>query len=266
MDTVKLLTDVHGLRACESLQQRVWGREDETLAASHMVAAVHAGGMAAGAFQSNRLLGFVFGFVSYRPQQPQPNGLHSHLLAVLPEHRGQAIGKTLKWFQREWCLAHNLAWVTWTFDPLQAKNARLNLEHLGAVATSYRVDEYGILGGALAGTLPTDRLLAFWDLSGFRATGLAQGLTVPGLELETLPPVLVNREGYPGALDTSRTEPKLRVDIPANFTNLLHHNPNAALAWRFAVRKVMQAYLAVGYTVTRFIDTSYVLERQIQKQ
>ncbi len=230
-----------------------------------MVAMVHAGGMAAGAFSAGEMVGFVFGFPSYRPGKPQPNGLHSHLLAVLPEYRGHGLGKALKWFQREWCLSHGLTWMTWTFDPLQAKNARLNLEHLGAVANNYRVDEYGAMGGTLTGSLPTDRLLAFWDLEGLRPTRLAQGLA-PGdstspSSLATLPAVLVDVGGHPSAPDTTKTDPRLRAEIPGDFTHLLQSDPETALAWRLAAREVLKAYLEKGYTVTRFYDNAYILEK-----
>ena len=241
-----------------------------------MVALCHAGGMAAGAFNDGPekgtsgedLSGFVFGFPSYQARQFHPTGLHSHLLAVLPEYQGRGLGKALKWFQRDWCLAQGLPWMTWTFDPLQAKNARLNLEHLGAVAKTYRVDEYGTLGGALAGTLPTDRLLAFWDLAGTRPSRLAQGSppsdSVSVADLEALPLVLSNNGGLPGVPDKTRTEPRLRAEIPDNFTHYLHHNPETALAWRMAARDVLATYLDNGYTVTRFLDRAYLLEKRIK--
>ncbi|CAN5887429.1 GNAT family N-acetyltransferase [soil metagenome] len=272
--TLRLLNTVQGLERCAELQKSVWGGANDALGGPDMVALVHAGGMAAGAFEGDELAGFVFGFPSYLPDAPRPNGLHSHLLAVLPEYRGHGLGKALKWFQRDWCLARGLAWMTWTFDPLQAKNARLNLEHLGAVVEQYRVDEYGAMGGALAGTLPTDRLLAFWEMEAPRTLALAQGLdpatlvlTASALKassLTTLPTVLTDQSGRPAAPDTTRTELRLRVEIPADFTELLHRDPDTALAWRLAAREVLKAYLDKGYVITRFLEETYLLEAKRQ--
>lgn len=263
--TLRLLTTVQELERCAALQKSVWGEANGALGAPDMVALIHAGGMAAGAFESEELAGFVFGFPSYLPDAPRPNGLHSHLLAVLPEYRGHGLGKALKWFQRDWCLARGLAWMTWTFDPLQAKNARLNLEHLGAVVEQYRVDEYGAMGGALAGTLPTDRLLAFWELEAPRTLALAQGfdLTASDLKAASLaisPTVLANKAGHPDASDLTQTEPRLRVEIPTDFTHLLHRDPDTASAWRLAAREVLKTYLDKGYAITRFLEKSYILE------
>ena len=263
MPSLKLLTTVAELRLCITLQERVWGLEEETFGASHMVAVNHAGGMTAGAFEAGALVGFVFGFPSYQPRYAQPNGLHSHLLAVAPKHRGRGIGKKLKWFQRQWCLARDLPWMTWTFDPLQAKNARLNLEHLGAVASEYRIDEYGTLGGSLSGVLPTDRFLTFWNLTDADVTRLAQRLERPTRGVNTLPVVLTSQNGKPGVPDLSQTVSSLRAEIPPDFTHLLHHDPDTALAWRLALREVMQTYLSKGYTVTRFVAPFYLLEKSL---
>ena len=226
-----------------------------------MIAANHAGGMAAGVFEGHVLVGFVFGFPSFQPDYERPNGLHSHLLAVAPEYRGRGIGKKLKWFQRDWCLERGLTWMTWTFDPLQAKNARLNLEHLGAVALGYRVDEYGTLGGTLSGELPTDRFLAFWNLTNPQVTRLAQGKALPALELDSLPVVLANQGGRPGVADLSQTASSLRAELLTDFTDLLGHDPDTALTWRLALRDVMQNYLSKGYVATRFIANTYLLEK-----
>lgn len=249
---IRELTSVGEIRGCEQLEREIWGLSDaEVLPASHLVAAVHAGGMAAGAFDGGELVGFVCGFAAYHPEWSQSNGLHSHMLGVLPKYRGQGVGKELKKFQRMWCLEQGLRWMTWTFDPLQVKNARLNLEHLGVTVSEYRVDEYGTLGGDLNAELPTDRLLAFWSL--------AEGENKTVLESDRLPKVLIR-------LPDNRPEknlvsaPRVLVEVPTGFTRLMQESPSFALEWRLAAREVFQHYFELGYAATRFFNTSYLLE------
>jgi predicted GNAT superfamily acetyltransferase len=161
------LVTMEMLRACERLQLQVWGYDElEVVPAAQMRAALHAGALVAGAFVGRELVGFAYGFPALPHETDLTGpGLHSHMAAVVPEARGLGAGRRLKWYQRRWCVEHGMNWVTWTFDPLQARNARLNLHHLGAVVHEYQVDFYGVLGGVLSGDLPTDRFVALWDLT-----------------------------------------------------------------------------------------------------
>jgi len=248
---IRMLEQVGEMRSCEQLERKIWGLSDaEVLPASHLVAAVHAGGMAAGAFDGGELVGFVCGFASYRPAWSRPNGLHSHMLGVLPDYQGRGIGKELKAFQRTWCLKRGLEWMTWTFDPLQAKNARLNLEHLGVTVSEYRVNEYGTLGGDLNAELPTDRLLALWELVGERADRLPE---------QPLPKALARTpDNRPE--QTLISADRVLVEVPTDFTRLMQENFPLASDWRLAAREVFQHYFDLAYVATRFIDHSYLLE------
>jgi chorismate synthase len=229
--------------------------------AAAMVAAIHAGGMVAGVFEQNELIGFVYGFASFQPSWPKPNGLHSHMLAVLPAYRAKGLGKELKWFQRDWCLKKGYAWMTWTFDPLQAKNAKLNLEHLGAVANRYLINEYGLMGGSLNADLPTDRLLAYWDLSAPRVQHLAAKKALEAVDVTAVPKVLsCHHDRSEGSL-LEQSHKRLRVEIPENLTELLQTDPALALEWRLALRKVLTHYFARAYTAVRFWEGAYLLER-----
>ena len=225
-----------------------------------MSAAVHAGGLVVGAFARDNtrdvLCGFVYGFPTYENSfEGDSVGLHSDMMAVLPHYRGLGIGQRLKRFQREWCLERSLNWITWTFDPLQAKNAKLNVAHLGATASQYIVNPYGVLGGTLNSALPSDRLVARWDL-------LREGELEPpspqrplentprtyALNADTLTPNIVD-------------EPRLYVATPEDINTLRTADPDKASAWRLAQREVFLALLARGYRVTRFVEGHYVLTR-----
>lgn len=261
---LKLVETIDDFKACEHIQKVVWGFSDlELVSASNMIAVSHAGGMTAAAVDKGEVVGFVTAFASYLPHLANPNGVHSHMLAVLPRYRGKGVGKALKWFQRDWCLAQGLSWMTWTFDPLQAKNARLNLEHLGATVSTYRINEYGELGGDLNAGLPTDRLVAFWDLNSKRTQELARGETLGVLDLEQISAALLTDDSRPNHANLGLEDKKISVALPANLNALLKDEPELALEWRLAVREVLTIYLGLGYIITRFEGGSYILEKEI---
>lgn len=267
------LVTMDALRNCEALQREVWGIADlEIVPAAQMRAALHAGALVAGAFVGRSLVGFLYGFPSFS-QEPGlgAQGMHSHMLAVLPEARGLGLGRRLKWFQRRWCLERGIDWLTWTFDPLQAPNARLNIEHLGAVVHEYHVDFYGVLGGALAGVLPTDRFVALWRLRDPRVVGRA--FDDPHAALERLPDdVLMPRASLPAAAswalrrrdDDHPGPPMLGVQGPWVWVAAPHDInrwralvPAVALAWIEAMRAVSTDLVARGYQVQAFWQGAY---------
>lgn len=252
--TFRELAGFDDLLACEAIEQAVWGlSERELLPASQLVAAVHAGGLVIGAFEGAKLIGFVYGFPAHRPEWQPSVGQHSHMVAVLPGYRGQGVGQRLKWLQRAWCLRQGINWMTWTFDPLQAKNARLNLEHLGAVGFEYRVNEYGAMGGHLNAGLPSDRLVALWRLD------------APALEQQRPPPdcegawLLSDELGEPRLHEIDPSATTMRLSVPPDITRLIAEQPELALRWRLALREVMLPKLNQGFQATRFVAGSYLL-------
>lgn len=260
-DAVRIepLETMDALRACEGLQLSVWGYEDlEVVPAAHMRASLHAGGLVAGAFVDARMVGFLYGFPAFAHEPGlSTRGMHSHMMAVLPEARGLGLGRRLKWFQRQWCVSHGMDWVTWTFDPLQARNARLNLEHLGAVAHEYQVDFYGVLGGALSGDLPTDRLVALWHLRSERVRAAA--LRDQHASHHLLPDDLLARD-TPDDAKYSHHDPDANaawVAAPADIVALRRDDPAAARAWGEAVRVASLDLVARGFEARGFVDGAY---------
>ena len=254
--TIRELEGVAELRHCEAVQCAVWGEPVPEVSATSLRAAQHAGALIAGAFAGETLLGFVYGFPSYVAGRV---GQHSHLLAVLPEARGRGLGQALKWFQRDWCLARGVTHVTWTFDPVRAKNARLNLEHLGAVAEHYEVDFYGALGGGLNGDLPSDRLLAEWPLTTEPVAALAAGQSRPAAVKPSVTGLACSGDNEPQRFTVPTDARQVWLELPRQVspeTDFEH-----ALRWRLALREVMVPLLASGYQVTRFVEGGYVLER-----
>ena len=155
--------------------------------------------------------------------------------------------------------------MTWTFDPLQSGNARLNLEHLGAVSDRYLTNFYGRIGGMLSGSVSTDRLLVSWELDGEEVVALADGAVRTPLSTEGLPSVLARREGNePGEPDLEAVASRLLVSLPDDFTAMIERAPERAERWRARVRATLTHYFAREYRVARVVDRSYLLERRPQ--
>ncbi len=185
------LRHCHGIedfRACVSLQKEVWNFSDAELVPLRMfVVADKVGGQVMGAFKGEVMVGFALSVPGTRSGHVY---LHSHMLAVRKEHRNGGLGRRLKLMQRDDAMARGIELIEWTFDPLEIKNAYLNIEKLGAIARRYNINQYGITSSPLQGGLPSDRLIAEWWLKSKRvetllATGknpLAHansGITVP---------------------------------------------------------------------------------------
>src|SRR5512142_1342889 len=161
---------VEDMRAALELQRTVWNFSDEELVPVRLfVVGEKIGGHVLGAFEGDRMVGFAYGLPGFR------NGhayVHSHMLAVLASHRNTGIGQALKLFQRDIALRQGFELIEWTFDPLEIKNAYLNIEKLGAITRRYTLNQYGITTSPLQAGLPTDRLYAEWWLNSKRVTAL----------------------------------------------------------------------------------------------
>ncbi|MBY0489871.1 MAG: hypothetical protein K2R93_08520 [Gemmatimonadaceae bacterium] len=239
---IRLVATLDEYAACVALQERIWGPGfKETVPPAILMVAQKMAGVTAGAFDADgRLLGFVFGISGLR------HGTLSHwsdMLAVHPDARGANLGERLKHFQRAVCRSHGIPLMYWTFDPLVARNAHLNLMRLGARAAEYAVNLYGSnTGSPLHGALDTDRWIAAWDL-----------------ETPATPPaapvadgVFVVRPYEPTALPIESAfvdGPAIRVGIPDDHERLAFEE---RVAWRLATRRALTHYLERGWTVRGF--------------
>ena len=152
--------DVEEFKACVNLQKEVWNFSDLDIVPLRMfVVAEKVGGQIIGTFDGSELIGFALAIPGMR------NGhqyLHSHMLAVRDGYRNAGLGRRMKLAQREDAIARGIDLIEWTFDPLEIKNAYLNIEKLGAIARRYTINQYGMSSSPLQGGLPTDRLIAEW--------------------------------------------------------------------------------------------------------
>lgn len=254
---IRDVSDPWELRALEAVQVGAWGYADrEVLPATMLRIGAHTGAIVLGAYpaeagQASPLpFGLAYGFPALRDGELWH---HSHLLAVLPGWRGSGAAVALKLAQRDWARAQGLTRMTWTFDPLIARNARLNLGKLGARAVGYHPDWYAF-GADRATAFPADRLMIEWDLTRPHAERPA-----PSPEGER---VLEEVDGLPTSPRLTLEEERLLVEVPRHAD---HFPQKARLAWRHALRAALGTYLGRGYAVTDFARdgerASYVLTR-----
>lgn len=253
------------LEACVELQRTIWGKDFHDVASPAILKIVQAlGGVAAGAFgAAGEMLGFVFGITGIRDGRP----LHwSHMLAVLPEARGRDLGFHLKAYQRRLLLSLGVETVEWTYDPLVAKNAYLNLVRLGARPVRYVRDFYGSgADSALSVGIGTDRFVVEWRIADPRVARAVERGREPTAEggaetAETpadVPVVNVRVSPAPGAaLEPVEADPPaapvVRVEVPVDVQEVRRESPETAARWRASTRRAFEALLERGYRVETF--------------
>jgi predicted GNAT superfamily acetyltransferase len=248
--TINTITRASDLRAVEDLQVLVWGFGPLGVVPSHVLHAVGStGGILLGATVRGELVGFVLGFLGRSGNTP----CHmSHMLGIRPDFQGQGLGEALKRHQRERAREQGLDLMTWTFDPLEARNAHFNLHKLGAVSGKYCENLYGDLGDRLNHGLPTDRLVVEWPLG--------TSSLPPLWRRETAVSILDNVDGRPSLhLERMLGREPLMVAIPDNIQELKEQEPATAMEWRLALREALTWSFIRGYAACDVLNGAYIL-------
>ncbi|GAA3620771.1 hypothetical protein GCM10022223_42060 [Kineosporia mesophila] len=266
---VRALTSTADSFACERFLADVWqtGPEHPPLAADVIRAMADAGSYVAGALDDRlegtpdeeRLLAAGIGLWG-PPGRPE---MHSHIAGVHAQARGRDVGFALKLDQRAHALEHGAHEITWTFDPLVARNAHFNVRKLGGGAQAYLIDHYGQLSDGLNGTDETDRLLLRWELLGERARSACEDGAQAGVP-RPAPEVALGRDGErPGPRPAPTGAGPVLVSVPHDIEGLRTRDPELAGAWRLAVREVLGGLLAGGAQIVDFDRSAggYVLAR-----
>jgi len=258
------------------VQRATWGHDDLDVTPVHQFCvSSRLGGILVGAFVGREMAGFVYSFPAVLDKRCIQ---HSHLLAVRPEFRGLGLGKRLKRAQRDEALRRGYDLITWTFDPLQTRNANLNLQALGAVSRTYLPNFYGLTPAlCLAPGIPTDRLLIEWPIKTRRVAerldgkGRGRGKPAgPRSDLEGLSKALERADaGDPPFVAPAPPRRKLRdeaflVEVPKDI-KALRGRPDLIAAWQTGLRRVMTRSFARGYRADHFLygdRTFYVLRRE----
>lgn len=237
--------------ACVELQKIIWGHDfSDVTPASVLKISQKVGSVAAGAFAPDgQILGFVWGLTGVRDGRP----FHwSHMLGVHPDARDLRLGTRLKLLQRELLLPLGVEDVEWTYDPLEARNAHLNLNHLGAEVVEYVEDMYaGEMGSDLARGIGTDRFIVRWRIASDRVARALAGAPIDDSARFAGTPVLgleAAEEGSP-----LPDAPRVRVEIPANIQEVKVERPDEAPLWRQSTRRAIEHYLGRGYRVAAYL-------------
>jgi predicted GNAT superfamily acetyltransferase len=199
----------------------------------------HVGGVALGAFDArDQLVGFVFGVTGIIDGQP----VHwSHMLAVDERCRDQGVGRQLKTAQRDVLLERGVARARWSFDPLVARNAYLNLVRLGTEVVEFVEDMYGENPMSVTDSIiGSDRLIVEWDLIGPVTADTAEAADAPLVALEH------------GSADDLPSAPRVRIAVPRDIQVLKHRDPERARMWRTVTSRAFRHYIALGYRVAGF--------------
>jgi predicted GNAT superfamily acetyltransferase len=246
---------VEELRAASALLEAIWGRTEEGVPVHSevMKSLVHAGGCVTVARDDD---GALIGAAVLSPAAPAGEA-YSLIAGVAPGTSDRGIGRALKLRQRQWALDHGFTCMTWTFDPLVARNARFNLARLGAVAREYELAFYGRMSDGINGDDDSDRLVARWSLAGGRAAAAVAGTAPdpagPGDAGETL------RDAPDGGPLLRGDAAGLWCRVPADIVELRRSDPAQASRWRLAVRDVFRAAFADGYTATHCTRAGWYL-------
>jgi predicted GNAT superfamily acetyltransferase len=252
------LTTLDEFAQVVDLERTIWGPGyDEVVPVPILAVSVHRGGILIGAFDSDRMIGFVYSLPGIKEGKPTQ---WSHMAGVISEYRNAGVGMALKRLQRERTLAMGLDLVEWTYDPLQAMNAHLNFSKLGVVAREYAENIYGESSSPLHRGNPTDRFVAEWWV---RKPHVERRLNAgnPALRIRTdevAAAVPINRTEKSGEwlesvdVDLSLDARRLTVEIPTGFTDMLARAPELALAWRICTRAIFTTYFDRGYQAVDF--------------
>lgn len=267
--TIRIATlhELHELYEAVDLQKIYWGTEVESLVpAQTMHTIVQAGGHVIAAYDGDRMVGVLIGFLAADGTPARDHlKFYSKRMVVLPEYRGQRIAERMKWRQRELALSQGVELITWTYDPLLSVNAHFNIRKLGCQGREYIVNYYGTnadnFGLATLGV--SDRLVAeMWvHHPGVmaRVNEDYAGPTLDDYADATLvnPSVDVNGVAHPGEVGHALT-PYVLLEIPTDFRGLVNALPDVARAWQAHNRELFKTWVEQNrYVVMDFLHIDY---------
>ncbi|HLY29076.1 MAG TPA: GNAT family N-acetyltransferase [Aggregatilineales bacterium] len=268
---IRALSELDELAQVEAIQQVVWPDPTATVYRNFLLNMVRNGALVLGALEDKKIIGFLLSYLGIESpgaQRPAMANLKlvSQRMAILPAYRDRGIGYELKLAQRRFAIEQGIRLITWTYDPLLARNAHLNIRKLGGIVHDYWRDFYGTAPSAHVTLGSSDRLLVEWWVTGNRVeqrmTGKRGGLV---LEQYTSANATVLNPTTIGALDLPRPAERIvrpqgmvaLVEIPEDFHAIIAADQGLARAWRGHSRGIIEQTLASGYTITDFVRGSF---------
>ena len=217
---IRPLESIAQIHEAADVLREVWAGDRDSMPPNLMRALAHSGNYVVGMYDGERMVGASIAFFA----PPSERSMHSHITGVLPGRQSKGLGRLLKQHQREWALARGVGHITWTFDPLVARNAHFNLRVLGARITEYLVDHYGPMDDGVNRGDETDRIMVSWALAAPPAPTPADERVVAS------------------------------VAVPHEIETMRRESPTDAAAWRARVREGFLARLAEGLVAAGFDD------------
>jgi predicted GNAT superfamily acetyltransferase len=259
---IRDLKSIDDLSQLKAVEKEVWAMaDDDALPLTLAIALKTAGNIFVGAFdkdnEKEKLVGFAFGFLGREHGQTT---IHSHMLAVLDAYRHLDLGSRLKQAQRERAMSMGVHEMTWTFDPLQSRNAHFNFFKLGVVSDTYKVDFYGPETSSVLHRNGTDRLWVRWILNSRRVRDRLAGKstnaraeTLDALRLLT-PLVRFDPNGQPGRADLTESLARQRVsiEVPGDILEVERTDASLAREWRETTRWAFRGAIKAGFVVAEF--------------
>jgi predicted GNAT superfamily acetyltransferase len=265
---IRLLKNIDEYRQCEVVQTHVWG--GPSVAREVISASQKYGGAVIGTVIDGKVVGFIYAFLA----QYHGRLIHwSHMMAVEAKYRDQGFGLKMKQVHRRIALERGIKSICWTFDPLQSRNARLNISRLGGWAEEYVPDCYGRFPSLLEKGLPSDRWVVNWRISTARVEARLGGETPPfPASVPHVNETRLNAQGFPQnrKIRLDLTDRRVLVETPAQTDAMRAQALPLARRWRLDARGIFQHYLSAGYRVEDFFapqpDTEgrcfYLLQRK----
>ncbi len=270
---IRPLKTMEEFHACERIQERVWGNvgvSGELLSVTHKY-----GGAVLGSIINGRVVGFIYAFLARRKERL----IHwSHLMAVEAKFRDLGLGFRMKLVHREHALAAGISSICWTYDPLQSRNAALNIGRLGGRAEDFVPNCYGRFPSAIERGLESDRFVVNWRIRSARVARRLRGFRPEGwvlrsmLRSERINETRLTAAGFPEnhRLHLDLNQPTLLAEIPKETDRMRVVAMSLARRWRLESRKLFAHYFNLGYRVEDFISPGpasdgrcfYVLRRR----
>jgi chorismate synthase len=259
---IRKIESLAEMREVERLQREIWGVEDlEVYPALALKPQTEVGAILIGAFDEGRMVGFVFGFPGILDGETI---IHSDMLGIAEEYRSHNLGYLLKLAQREAAMARGIERITWTYDPLQSRNAHFNLSKLGVISDRYYIDYYGVTSSFLH-RFGTDRLWVTWLLRSERVRSRIEQMVKPRApgDLDQMPHLVRVSENYEPISADEFDGPQVVIEIPTEISTNQER-------WREATRKAFTSAIGNGFVVEGFYVSEarqvgrYVLRQDLQ--
>ncbi len=251
MITLRELTAIKDLELLGDIEQNIWNTH--RLPIHQTLTAVKNGGIIIGAFEEDKIIGFSYAFAGFKDGQTY---LCSHMLGIEENYRSKGIGEQLKKKQQKIAVQKGYTEIRWTYDPLETRNAYLNLTKLNGICSVYMENAYGEMNDGLNKNLPSDRFEVHWHISSEHVTGV---------EVKNYDnPVPLNEvsvhNGIPACTiihSEKLTAEVYSFTVPKDFQHVKTENHELALNWRMTTRNLFQELFSEGYAAVHLIPGKY---------